>query len=251
MRYDIKPPELVILKFLSNSDNGSNLIDVRRENAVSIPDIDDVLQKMIGDGTILKTGVDISMTESTKEYLKDYDHVGLTQIMSGNLDLAILQFLYNIGCDIPIKCFQATIINHTPSGGGKGVDDSFRLFNYLLYKSSIKNYLEIKNGSEVQLLDTGRIYYEHLAMEGNKETQRNNLSDEISRLTALSLKFENDISELKRQLNEKQLSLAIAQEDDIPANASDRKTVLHWQIATAFSALVAFLLKLFGAEGWL
>jgi len=52
----------------------------------------------------------------------------------------------------------------------------------------------------------------------------------------------NEIERLKNELTEVQIRLSKAQEKDIPINATDRKTVIFWQIASVLLALAGFLI---------
>lgn len=67
---------------------------------------------------------------------------------------------------------------------------------------------------------------------------------EINRLTIENLKYAQTIRNLEKELKEAQLK-------DIPKNDKHRDDVLIWQIIAGVSIAVAFLLKLFGAKGWL
>lgn len=77
----------------------------------------------------------------------------------------------------------------------------------------------------------------------NLDTQK-----EIQRLTLESLKFQNENKELKSQLDIALLLLAKEQKNDIPINATDRKTTIFWIIVTAICSIASALLGFLSAK---
>ena len=113
------------------------------------------------------------------------------------------------------------------------------------YRDESTNYMEafrISNSKDYILIYQKRLNEKLNSDNAIKENTA--LSLQINKLNLDKLQYETTIRDLQRSLAEAQLK-------EIPKIAADRKTVITWQIIAGVLALVAFLLKLFGVQGWL
>lgn len=251
MEFIFRPPVLWILIYVYS----------REEPLVS--DVKIALQSFYGDtlvsdlkslsesGKILiDNETKISLSPTAIDFLKNYHNFGSAHIFEDKLDLAVLEFLYNINSPVPIKFFPKIILEKAPVTSKGSVSEDWNLEGWLLYNPNIKNYIE-GGRYDIKLKDSGRRYYESFIKKQEKYFADSDLQNQIDKLTLKSLKYQDRNQELKTQLDKALLDLSFAQKADIPINATDRKTVIVWQIATGVAVIVAFLLKLFGVQGWL
>ena len=150
--------------------------------------------------------------------------------------LRLLEEIYSIG------------FAHKERNGQESITSGGEKYNYWINAKGtdfIKNLPDDFNGRPYA-------YYQSILSE-RKEKELNNeaLVNRINELTLEALQRDKENAELKRQLDEVGLKLSVAQHADIPKNAEDRKTVITWQIIAGVATAVAFLLKLFGVQGWL
>jgi uncharacterized protein YdiU (UPF0061 family) len=103
---------------------------------------------------------------------------------------------------------------------------------------------ESTNNMQAFRLNNEKDYISFYENKVNSANNDNNLEVQIKQLNLDKLQYEATIRGLQKKLSEAQLK-------DIPKNSQHRDDLRIWQIATGIAVIVAFLLKLFGVQGWL
>jgi hypothetical protein len=133
-----------------------------------------------------------------------------------------------------------------------GQEDFVSAWEKLLANGCIQEFRndQKKNSKEYRLNPTKDCltFYSSKKIENDQslsnKSEIEKLQLEINKLTLERLNYETTIRDLQKSLSEAQLK-------DIPKNAQHRDDTLFWQIIAGAAATIAFLLKLFGVEGWL
>lgn len=211
MEFIVKPPALIILKYLATCKNQQIVGRIKSTLSSQVKQIDSILQKLIRDGYLTSPSqAIISLTEKSINYLREYDNFGNEYIFKNQIDLAILKFLYEINTPLPIRWFPK-IIQETCPSYTKSPNEGDDLETYMLFHSSIKNYL-INENENFSLRPTGRNYYESILAHDLKKSNEENfeignkkLLSEINKLTLESLEFQKENRELGIKLSQAQL----------------------------------------------
>jgi hypothetical protein len=211
MEFIVKPPALIILKYLSKSHKQEVVGRIKRSLVSQVKKIDSILERLINDGYITSPSqAIISLTEKSINYLEEYDNFGDEYIFNNQADVAILKFLYEINTPLSIRWFPKIIQESCPSYI-KSPNEGDDLQTYMIFHSSIKSYLINENGN-FSLKQTGRNFYESILAskhrrlnEENFELENKRLQTKINQLTLESLEFQKENRELDIKLNEAQL----------------------------------------------
>lgn len=165
------------------------------------------------------------LINSTSPHFVDYPKLGI----EGSADEKVFnEILKNTGLIEPTT--HGGPYNPSFKLNGNGYTMMKRFVTYSKYAEAV----DIQKEEELKLKD-----------------KTSEMQSKINSLTLESLEYEKDNRKLKEQLATLQIDLSEAQKNDIPVNATDRKTNVIWQIIATISVVVAFLLKLFGVKGWL
>ena len=213
MEFEIKPPHLIILKYLKRKNNKAKTAELKRDLIGRINGIPDIIESLWSDGYInISEDTVISLSPTAISYLYEYDNFGSEYIFKDDLDFAIAKFLYEIDAPVNSKWFPSIIQEKPEATSMANSEDGYNLEDYIVYHSKIKSYI-INNESGFSLKQSGKDYY--LSMVKNQiekskkieaEINSKMLQDEVSRLTLESLKSQEANRELTSKLASAQLN---------------------------------------------
>ena len=213
MEFLVKPPDLIILKYLSINNNKAETPKLKRDLVGKVKEINNILDSLWLKGYIeISTDMIVSLSQAAIDYLSEYDNFGSEYIFEDKLDLAILKFLYEIDTPISTKWFPKIIQDSSPTytmNSPEGMD----LDTYIVYHSNIKSYV-INQNDNFSLKPTGRSYYESIlathekaANKENFEIQNKQLQSQISELTFESLQYHKENRDLVEKLSASQIKI--------------------------------------------
>jgi len=171
MIFSIKPPALIVLKYLSKTNIDLSIGNIKTKLASQIKpkDFDSIFKNLKEDGYISISKAMVSLTEKSKNYLKDYDDIGKEYIFKDQLDNAILRFLYEIDCPIRIVWFPKVIIESSPSYSKDLKENGSDLNEHILHHSSINRYINLNQDYTFSLKPFGRDYYKSIMSNEQKQ----------------------------------------------------------------------------------
>ena len=207
------------------------------------------LDELLNQNYLITHDEETALSEKGLQYMENYNSVGQDHIFNDDLDLAILQFLYEFNGKVPLDDFPKIILEHAPQYKNS-VSEGYNLMGYIFYNEAaqVKNYV----GGDIHfafLKPSGKAYYESLLAKKQKVESKNEQQEEINRLTLLVLQEQDKSKELKRLLEESNLALNEAQALDIPENSSHRKFNTFWAIITAIAAGIGWAIGFLMSKG--
>lgn len=192
----VKPPQLIILKYLSKRGNEESFGRIKNDLFSQIKNFQLIFDSLVSDKFIERSCATVSLNQKSIEYITAYDNFGSEHIFEHEPDLAILKFLYEIDSPIALRWFPKIIQDTAPSYNKSNSDEGYNLNDYIVYHSSIKTY--VANVKENFTLNSfGKSYYESLIQ---KQTQTSHKE---------SFEIKNRI--LQNELNKVQLKLGTSQ----------------------------------------
>ena len=166
--------ELIILKYFSRNNNSVSISQLKRDTISEIKDINDVIASLRDKDYVLLNETNVSLTEKAILFINDYDKIGSEYIFKDELDLAILFFMNNLNAPLSSKWFPLLIQEKAPITDMSQPNEGYHLYNYIIYKSGIKNYIDFINNN-FSLKPSGKNYFQSVIIQEKKKVETEDL----------------------------------------------------------------------------
>lgn len=204
------------------------------------PNFDAVINPLIDKDYLRQQENLYFLTDKANQFLLKYDNIGQQEIFDGNIQMAILEFLYQLNSPIKIDHFPKLILDSAPHTANS-MSNELAVMDLLAYKNPLKSYVEKSNANWFKLNENGRKYYEYQIAEREKKAKEKNEPSVLNQYNApvtnqtshgpgshnvvgnmQTLNYENIIKEkdevigeLERQLKQADIDLKRAQTKEI------------------------------------
>lgn len=192
MDIPITVPQLIVLKYLARNNNSVPIGTLKSSLISETDEINSSIELLRKQDYLITNEPLVLLNDKGISFVNEYDNIGSEYIHNGELDDAVIYFLYILRRPISSKWFPLIIQEKAPATSMSKPGDGFNLDDYIQYKSSKNNYILIER-NVFSLKSSGREYYESKVAKEKEKLKKESLHYE---------QLEYSVQELKNKLTD-------------------------------------------------